>query len=96
LVVRRRSAGLPKRYGDLSANSGLNALLRDEDYAREFLARYQDKLMFGSDCDDRVGEGAACSGARCVAAIRRLAPNNKIAEKILHANAARVLKIRAV
>jgi predicted TIM-barrel fold metal-dependent hydrolase len=83
-------------YGDLSVNSGLNALLRDEDYAREFLARYQDKLMFGSDCDDRVGEGTACSGARCLAAIRRLTPNNKITEKILRANAARVLKIRAV
>ena len=52
--------------------------------------------MFGSDCDDRVGEGAACSGRRCLAAIRRLAPNNKITEKILHANAARVLKILAV
>ena len=78
-------------------NSGLNALLRDEDHAREFLARHQDKLMYGSDCDDRVGEGAACSGARCLAAIRRLlTPNNKITEKILRANAARVLKIRAV
>jgi len=70
--------------------------LRDEDHAREFLARHQDKLMYGSDCDDRVGEGAACSGARCLAAIRRLAPNNKITEKILHANAERVLKIHAV
>ena len=83
-------------YGDLSANSGLNALLRDEDHAREFLARHQDKLMYGSDCDDRVGEGAACSGARCLATVRRLAPNSEISEKILHANAERVLKIHAV
>jgi predicted TIM-barrel fold metal-dependent hydrolase len=70
--------------------------LRDEDHAREFLARHQNKLMYGSDCDDRAGEGAACSGARCLAAIRRLAPNGEITGKILHANAARVLKIRGV
>ena len=48
-------------YGDLSAGSGLNALLRDEDHAREFLKRHQNKLMYGSDCNDSEGEG---TGAR--------------------------------
>ena len=94
-LTDRLLSDYPNVYGDLSANSGLNALLRDEDHAREFLARHQDKLMYGSDCDDRVGGGAACSGARCLAAIRRLAPNGQITEKILRANAERVLKIRA-
>jgi predicted TIM-barrel fold metal-dependent hydrolase len=81
-------------YGDLSAGSGLNALLRDEDHARQFLARHRDKLMFGSDCDDRVGQGDACSGAKCLAAIRRLAPPDAVS-KILHGNATRVLRIAA-
>lgn len=94
-ITDRLLSDYPNVYGDLSANSGLNALLRDEDHAREFLVRHQDKLMYGSDCDDHVGEGAACSGARCLAAIRRLAPNGEITQKILRANAARVLKIRA-
>ena len=93
-ITDRLLSDYPNMYGDLSANSGLNALLRDEDHAREFLARHQDKLLYGSDCDDHVGEGAACSGAKCLAAIRRLAPNGEITEKILRGNAARVLKIR--
>jgi len=95
-ITDRLLSDYPNVYGDLSANSGLNALLRDEDHASEFLARHQVKLMYGSDCDDHLGEGAACSGARCLAAIRRLAPNGEITEKILHANASRVLRIRAV
>jgi predicted TIM-barrel fold metal-dependent hydrolase len=94
-ITDRLLSDYPNVYADLSANSGLNALLRDEDHARQFLARHQDKLMYGSDCDDHVGEGAACSGAKCLAAIRRLAPNGEITEKILYANATRVLKIRA-
>lgn len=39
----------PNLYADLSADSGGNALIRDESYAIEFLNQYQDKLMFGSD-----------------------------------------------
>lgn len=36
-------------YADLSAYSGSNAILRDEDYGLKFLDEFQDKLMFGSD-----------------------------------------------
>ena len=50
--------------------------------------------MYGSDCDDRAGQGAKCSGSQCLAAVRRLAPSGEIVSKILHGNAARVLKIR--
>ena len=39
----------PNLYADLSADSGGNALIRDEEYAIEFLTKFQDKLMFGSD-----------------------------------------------
>jgi predicted TIM-barrel fold metal-dependent hydrolase len=80
-------------YGDMSAGSGLNALLRDEEHARGFLARHQDKLLYGSDCSDRDGQGAKCSGSQQIAAIRRLAPDAKAVRKILYANAARLLKI---
>ena len=92
-ITDRLLSDYPNMYGDLSAGSGLNSLLRDESQAREFLARHQDKLMFGSDCDDRVGEGPACSGSQCLAAVRRLAPSADIIGKILHRNAERVLRI---
>lgn len=36
-------------YGDLSADSGGNAVLRDPDYGLAFLEKFQDKLMYGSD-----------------------------------------------
>lgn len=39
----------PNLYADLSADSGGNALIRDEEYAIDFLNKFQDKLMFGSD-----------------------------------------------
>jgi predicted TIM-barrel fold metal-dependent hydrolase len=80
-------------YGDLSAGSGLNALLRDEAHARAFLARHQDKLLYGSDCSDRDGAGSGCSGSQQIAALRRLAPPDAL-QKILYGNAARVLRIR--
>jgi predicted TIM-barrel fold metal-dependent hydrolase len=83
----------PNMYGDLSAGSGLNALTRDEAHAREFLARHQTQLLYGSDCEDRLGAGPACSGAQCLAAVRRLTSAD-VARKILYGNAARLLKIR--
>jgi predicted TIM-barrel fold metal-dependent hydrolase len=80
-------------YGDLSAGSGLNALLRDEDHARDFLQRHQDKLVYGSDCNDRVGSGNACSGSQQLATVRQLAPDAQAVRKMLYGNAARLLKI---
>jgi uncharacterized protein len=85
----------PNVYGDLSAHSGLNALLRDEGHAREFLDRHQNQLLFGSDCDDRQGYGAACSGALCLAALRRLVTSHDAFGKIAFGNAARVLRLEA-
>lgn len=81
-------------YGDLSAGSGLNALTRDEDHAREFLKRHQDKLLYGSDCNDTLGTGEKCSGSQQIATIRRLVTDPKIRRKIFYQNASRVLKIK--
>ena len=92
-ITDRLLSDYPNMYGDLSAGSGLNALLRDEEHARAFLDRHQDKLMYGSDCSDRDGEGPRCSGSQCLEAIRKLAPDAKVVRKILSGNAARVLKI---
>jgi predicted TIM-barrel fold metal-dependent hydrolase len=39
----------PNLYGDLSAGSGFNALVRNPKYAVQFLNEFQDRLMFGTD-----------------------------------------------
>jgi predicted TIM-barrel fold metal-dependent hydrolase len=83
----------PNMYGDLSAGSGLNSLLRDEDHARGFLDRHQDKLLYGSDCADNLGHGPECQGAQTIAAIRRLSPERKIERKILYKNAGRLFRL---
>lgn len=84
----------PNMFGDLSAGSGLNALQRDEDHARDFLKRHQDKLLYGSDCNDTVGKGEKCSGSQQMATIRRLINDPKILRKIFWQNARRVLKLK--
>lgn len=80
-------------YGDLSASSGLNSLIRDEDHARGFLERHQDRLLFGSDCPDPVGHGPACTGSSLISAIGKLAPSKQVARKILHDNAKNLLRL---
>jgi predicted TIM-barrel fold metal-dependent hydrolase len=94
-ITDRLLSDYPNMFGDMSAGSGLNAFTRDEDHMRDFLARHQDKLMFGSDCDDRVGTGTRCDGAKILAAIRKLAPSKEVERKILHNNAKKLLKLRA-
>jgi predicted TIM-barrel fold metal-dependent hydrolase len=93
-ITDRLLSDYPNMYGDLSAGSGLNSMLRDEDQAREFLKRHQDKLMFGSDCTDTLGEGDKCLGAQILAAVRRLAPDPNIQRKIFHQNAMRIIKVK--
>ena len=92
-ITDRLLSDYPNMYGDLSAGSGLNALLRDEDHAREFLKRHQDKLLFGSDCSDRNARGGDCLGTKILAAIARLAPDRAVERKILFGNASKLLKI---
>jgi predicted TIM-barrel fold metal-dependent hydrolase len=80
-------------YGDLSAGSGLNSMTRDEDHARRFLDRHQDRLMFGSDCADPAGFGPTCQGANIISCVRRLAPNLSVVRKILHDNARQLFNL---
>jgi uncharacterized protein len=57
-------------FGDLSANSGNNAMSRDPEFTAGFLERHQDKLLFGSDCSCTDGHGAGVSQANNPAASR--------------------------
>ena len=80
-------------YGDLSAGSGQNALTRDEGFARDFLSRHQDKLLFGSDCNDHEGGGPKCIGARTISIIRGLARSKEIERKLLYDNAKKLFRM---
>jgi predicted TIM-barrel fold metal-dependent hydrolase len=92
-ITDRYLRDYPNMYGDLSAGSGLNALTRDEAFTREFLTRHQDKLLYGSDCNDHVGSGEKCQGAQTIAAVRRLAATRTIERKLLHDNAQRMFHL---
>jgi predicted TIM-barrel fold metal-dependent hydrolase len=94
-ISDRLLSDYPNMYGDLSAQSGLNSMLRDEGHAREFLKKHQDKLLYGSDCNDRDGGGPDCIGGKILAAVRRLAPGRAVKRKILYGNASRLMKITA-
>jgi len=92
-ITDRLLSDYPNMYGDLSANSGLNSMLRDEAHARDFLTRHQDKLLFGSDCNDREANGPRCLGSKIIAAVRKLSPDKKVERKILYGNASKLLRI---
>jgi predicted TIM-barrel fold metal-dependent hydrolase len=92
-ITERLLSDYPNMFGDLSAGSGLNFLNRDEEHTRWFLEKYQDKLLFGSDCNDVFGRGPGCQGANTIAAIRRFAATKKIERKLLFENAKRLLKL---
>lgn len=93
-ITDRLLSDYPNMYGDLSAGSGLNFFTRDEEHARAFVARHQDKLMFGSDCNDVFGRGPGCQGANILANVRQMAPNKAAERKILFENAKRVMKLK--
>ena len=88
-ITDRYLSDYANMYGDLSAGSGLSALNRDEDHARLFLEKHQDKLLYGSDCDDKSGlaSSSVCSGALDISEIRKLVPDKKIQRKLLYENA---------
>jgi predicted TIM-barrel fold metal-dependent hydrolase len=92
-ITDRYLTDYPNMYGDLSAGSGLNALTRDEDFTRDLLSRHQDKLLYGSDCNDLDGSGPKCIGSQTIAVVRRLSPNPHIERKLLYENAKRVLRL---
>ena len=69
-VTDRWLGDFPNLFGDLSANSGNNAMSRDPAFTADFLKRHQDKLFFGSDCSCTDGHGGGISQANNPAAAR--------------------------
>jgi predicted TIM-barrel fold metal-dependent hydrolase len=87
----------PNIYGDLSANSGLNAITRDPEFARGFIQRHSRKLIWASDCNCIDGKGGGtsdgyCIGARSLAALRKLVPGEDVFRRITHENGASLLR----
>lgn len=102
-LTDRMLADYPNLYGDLSANSGRNALGRDPEFAAAFLERHRNKLMFGSDCACRDGHGAGQNSqaplikGKCVAretltALKQLASPEAF-QRITWENGVKLLKI---
>lgn len=92
-LTDRYLSDYPNVFADMSAGSGLNALTRDEDHARGFLDRHQNKILYGSDCADAEGTGPKCQGAQTIAAVRRLVPSRTAERKILYENARALFRI---
>lgn len=69
-ITDRLLGDYPNIYGDVSANSGNNALSRDAAFTADFLRRHQNKLLFGSDCGCSDGHGAGVSQSNNPAAAR--------------------------
>jgi predicted TIM-barrel fold metal-dependent hydrolase len=102
-LTERMLSEFTNLYGDLSATSGRNALARSPEFSKEFLKRYQDKLIFGSDCGCRDGRGTGQSNpfplvaGKCVAretltALTQLT-SPEIFRKITSQNVIRLLKL---
>ena len=92
-ITDRYLSDYPNMFADISAGSGLNAIVRDEAHAVAFMDRHQDKILFGSDCNDVAGRGPSCQGWLTIHHIRRLAPARSIERKLLYANAKRLFKL---
>ena len=91
-LTDRYLSDYPNMYGDLSAGSGLNSLVRDEGHTRAFFERHQDKLLYGSDCADAAGRGDACDGGKIIAAVRKFSPSRTIERKLLYKNAKKLFR----
>ena len=108
-VTDRLLADYPNLFGDLSANSGNNAMTRDAAFTADFLKRHQDKLLFGSDCGCTDGHGSGNSQAnnptasrmagKCVAretlTLLKRSASPEVFKKITWSNAHTLLKIPA-
>lgn len=93
-LTDRYLADYPNMFGDLSAGSGEGAFKRDPEHAKAFLARHQDKLLYGSDCDDSTADPAdpRCCGVRQIAQVRQWAPTKAAERKILYENARKLFR----
>lgn len=71
----------PNLYADLSAGSGLTAISRDPEFGKQFLIRYQDRLLFARDYVD----------GRLMEFLKSLNLEQEVFDKIACRNAQRLL-----
>jgi uncharacterized protein len=97
----------PNLFGDLSANSGNNAMSRDPEFTADFFKRHRNKLMFGSDCACSDGHGGGVSqnnnpaasrmAGKCVAretlSLLKRSTSPEIFKQIVWDNARQLLKV---
>jgi uncharacterized protein len=94
----------PNLYGDMSANSGRNALGRDPEFMTGFVKRHQNKLMFGSDCSCSDGRGKGqgskqpliagkCVARETLGALKQITTPD-VFKKVTFNNAVKLLKIK--
>ncbi len=83
----------PNLYCDLSAGSGHNAMMRDEDFAVEFIEKYVDRILYGCD----ICHAYNTHPFPFQEFLLRLTEEGRISEenyvKIIRENAIRVLKL---
>jgi hypothetical protein len=77
----------PNLFGDLSANSGFNAITRDPEFGLEFLNRQQDKLLFGTDILKPY------QPIPLLDHLQKISISPVVREKILGKNAEKILRI---
>ena len=92
-LTDRYLADYPNCYAELSAGSGNNAIIRDEEHFRGFIQRHANKLLYGSDCNEGTGRAPVCTAARTLESVRRLSPSKQVERQILHDNARKLLKL---
>jgi len=90
-AVVKLLSNYPNCYADISAMSGFNAITRDLSFGYEFLERFKDKLLFGTNL--------CCYGQKIphISFIKNAVKEGKISqecfEKITYKNAVKILKL---
>lgn len=79
--LEKAMEGNPNLWADLSAGSGLGALKRDSGYAKKFLSRFSDRVVFARDY----------FGDELIQFLDSLTLAKKVKMKILSGNALRIL-----
>jgi len=80
----------PNLYGEISAGSGNNAMLRDPEFSYDFLEEFQDRILFGTDICDKNYQ--LNTSGWLDEAVQNGKITNKTYEKVSRENALKILK----